>query len=149
LVPESLRWLIVKGKIQEARQTLQRIANVNGRDVRGDEINLPSYEKEEKSLGDVRVLFSKKYLVSTLVLWYNSLVGAMIYNGLHFTAPNLGGNMYLNWFLSGAGETLGTMMSIYVHTRFGRKKTTAGCEIMAGLASLVSVIIILYDDGSQ
>ncbi|KAK3728605.1 hypothetical protein QZH41_011688, partial [Actinostola sp. cb2023] len=76
-------------------------------------------------------------------------VNSMIYNGVHFSAPSIGGSAYFNWFLAGISELVSTVFTIYAHNRFGRKKCIIVCEIMAAVSAFGSVILTLYDDGSK
>jgi len=70
LVPESLRWLVVKKQENKAKKILHMIAKINKRDIQGD-ITLPTYEVQKHSLYDIRLLFRSGYAKYTLVLWYS------------------------------------------------------------------------------
>lgn len=66
-VPESVRWLLKKGRVVDARETLSKVARLNGKEMPDEELCLP---KEER-LGDFRDLFySLKMAHRTLVMWF-------------------------------------------------------------------------------
>ena len=54
--PESVRWLLKKGRVSEARAILSKIARLNGKEMPEEELVLPNDEKKER-LGDFRDLF--------------------------------------------------------------------------------------------
>jgi len=73
-VPESVRYLLLKGKIKETEKVLRHIAHVNKKDYPSDPLHDPTQDGEQK-MGDIRDLFrSKKMVHRTLVSWYTWLV---------------------------------------------------------------------------
>jgi len=70
-VPESLRWLIVNKRSEQAQQTVQRIARINRKKI-PDNIQLPNYQDNTSSerAGDIRLLFRPGYRILTVVLWF-------------------------------------------------------------------------------
>ena len=69
LTPESVRWLMVKGKIEQAKDIFRRMASVNQKTMPKDlELTLPD---DDQRLGDVRDLFSTRKMVQKAILsWY-------------------------------------------------------------------------------
>lgn len=67
-VPESSRYLLVKGKTKEAEKILRKIATVNKKEY--PVVDLVCFE--EQSRGDIRDLFrSWKTTHKTLVSWFS------------------------------------------------------------------------------
>ena len=65
-VPESVRWLLKKGRQTEAREILSKVARLNGKEMPREKLFLP---KEER-LGDFRDLFCSVNMAHiTLVVW--------------------------------------------------------------------------------
>ena len=68
--PESVRWLLKKGRVLEAKETLAKVAKVNGKVMPDAALKLPNDEKMER-LGDFRDLFSStKMAHKTLACWF-------------------------------------------------------------------------------
>ena len=64
--PESVRWLLKKGRKSDARNVLGEVARLNGKEMPDAELLLPKQEK----LGDFRDLFcSFKMAHKTLGSW--------------------------------------------------------------------------------
>lgn len=67
--PESLRWLIVKGKTEKAVDLCKSIAHVNGKQILKEEIKFEV--KHEERMGDIRDLFgSREMAMKTLITGY-------------------------------------------------------------------------------
>ena len=76
ILPESLRWLLVKGKTKEAKKILINAGRINKKNITEDDLTLLAVddkrgENGKEILGDVRSLFASRSLTSrTLVSWY-------------------------------------------------------------------------------
>lgn len=69
--PESLRWLIVKGKNDEALKLCNKVAKLNGKQISDGEMKLEVDEKDSQRLGDVRDLFGSLQMAKkTLIVLY-------------------------------------------------------------------------------
>ena len=67
--PESVRWLLKKGRVSEAREVLRKVARLNNKHMPVEPLLLPNDEKVER-LGDFRDLFiSVKMIHKTLASW--------------------------------------------------------------------------------
>ena len=67
LTPESLRWLLVKGKMKEAEKLYRKIARVNGKELPEEELEIDTVI-DAKRLGDFRDLFKTKVLTKTTLI---------------------------------------------------------------------------------
>ena len=67
ITPESVRWLLKKGREAEARETLSKVAKINRKQMPEESLALPKQEK----LGEFRDLFaSMKMVHKTLGSWF-------------------------------------------------------------------------------
>ena len=67
-IPESTRYLIVRGRYEETERILREVAKVNKREY--PDVKLVQYK--EQRTGDFRDLFaSKKMAHKTLVCWFS------------------------------------------------------------------------------
>ena len=70
-VPESTRYLLLKGNIKETESILRNIAATNKKEYPEEPLYNPSAEGKVQQLGDVRDLFrTKKMCHRTLISWY-------------------------------------------------------------------------------
>lgn len=68
MTPESVRWLMIRGKIEEAKEIFRKMAKVNKRTMPDGELQVPD---DDDRLGDVRDLFATRKMVQkTLLSWY-------------------------------------------------------------------------------
>ncbi|XP_069129266.1 organic cation transporter protein-like isoform X2 [Argopecten irradians] len=146
LIPESLRWLLSKGKYEKANAIIQKAAKVNKVKI---EKNV--FEEEEKvqqePTGTMWQLFSSRVLLlRTLVILFNWGIVAMIYYGLSLNAGNLGGNFYLNMFLSGLVEIPANTIALFLLGRIGRKKTYFVSMMLGGCACASTIVPIWYGE---
>lgn len=67
ITPESVRWLLKKGRVSEAKRSLAKVAKVNGKEMPDEPLALPKQE----NLGDFRDLFSSPNMIHrTLGSWF-------------------------------------------------------------------------------
>ncbi|KAJ7383539.1 hypothetical protein OS493_027202 [Desmophyllum pertusum] len=143
---ESPRWLVLKGKLMEADVVLKRIAEVNGKEMPNDQLCQP----EKQRMGDLRDLFtSKKMAHKTLLSWYIWFVCGMVYYGVYLSTPNVGGNLYLNFFLTSVIEVFCLPLIVWSSDRFGRKKVIVGSLIFAALSSVGAVLFTTEDNSDK
>ncbi|XP_078378344.1 organic cation transporter protein-like [Oculina patagonica] len=149
-VPESTRYLLLKGKIADAENVLRKIAATNKKEYPEEPLSNPKAQGKVQSMGNVLDLFRTKRMTHrTLVCWYAWLVNGMVYYGVAFSTPTLGGNMYLNFFLSSIIEFPANYAGIWAMGRFGRKKPLVYCMIIAAIASVGAVLCTMYDPGED
>ncbi|KXJ22115.1 organic cation/carnitine transporter 4 [Exaiptasia diaphana] len=150
--PESLRWLLMKGKSTEAKKTLQKAASVNGKLLVDEDFMLIQEDNDERNikLGHIGDLFTSRLVAyRTLVSWYCWCVCGMVYYGISLSTPGIGGNMYLNFFISAVCECVGMIIGIFCLDKFGRKKSIAASLWIGGVAMVAAALLSYYDDGSD
>ncbi|CAL1532714.1 unnamed protein product [Lymnaea stagnalis] len=155
-LPESMRWLTVKGRVKEAAKVVETIAKINGR---------MDYE-HEKCLKKIQAIAQKerellekgkKYtyldvyrgwrmarltLTQQFVWFTTSLVGYGIILGI----TNLAGNIYLNMFLVEVVEIPFIMVTCYFNNCIGRRLTALIYFSFATIAGLLALIFQLVPD---
>jgi len=101
-IPESVRWLLKKGRVIEAREILSKVARLNGKEMPDEELYLCSDEQNER-LGDFRDLFmSPRMIHKTLGSWLMWFAASFLSWGIAFSTPFVGGNVYINVLISTA-----------------------------------------------
>lgn len=144
--PESVRWLLKKGRVSEAREVLRKVARLNGKDMPDEALLLPNDEKVER-LGDLRDLFiSVKMTHKTLASWLMWFAVSFIYWGISFTAPFLGGNIYINVLISAVAGLPGYPVSAVLTARFSRKKILVASFILSSVGAIGALLLSAKDD---
>ena len=119
LMPESPRWLLSKGRLEEARTVMERAARWNSKTV--DLSGIKQEEEEEKAdqhseLGFLDLFRSRDILIITIVMFFNWPIITMGYFGLGLSMTQLGGNIFIEFILGAAVEVgdCSTRTKIYI-----------------------------------
>ncbi|XP_050466688.1 organic cation transporter protein [Cataglyphis hispanica] len=146
-IPESARWLLTKGRLQEAKDLLQRASLENGVEMPTEALDTLLNNNSEDSMPDKKKpslfdLFRYPNMRrKSIVLFFNWLVNSGTYYGLSWHASNLGGNDYVNFVISGIVEVPAYTFLIFTLNRWGRKIILCGCMMLSGLALLATLFV--------
>jgi len=136
--PESVRWLLKKGRVSEAREILKKVARINGKEMPEEELDLP---KEER-LGDFRDLFSSlKMMHKTLGSWFAWFAVSFISWSVSFSAPVLGGSTYVNVVLTAVAALPAYPISAALTLRFSRRKILCVSFIFSALSAIGALLV--------
>lgn len=121
-LPESIRWLIVNDRHREAEEILKKVAEVNGRKYPAD-VELKK-EKTSNESGNVFELFRHRlttvYTLVSMLAWFAC---SMAYYGVSLSSGDLGGNIYLTFFLTSLIDFPSNFLATFMVSRFGRKRS--------------------------
>ncbi|KAI8492349.1 hypothetical protein Bbelb_298020 [Branchiostoma belcheri] len=149
VVTESPRWLLAKGRTEEARGIVEKMAEMNGVDFPGVlwEKMVESKDKLVETPDNGR-FYSVRDLVRTpnlarksAVIFYNWGVITMVYYGLSLNTSALGGDDYINFFLSGLVEFPALVMSIVVIEKWGRRSPHIMFMVGGGVACICTLFV--------
>lgn len=65
----------------------------------------------------------------------------MVYQGLVMRLGIVGGNLYIDFFISGVVELPGALLILLTIDRFGRRLPFAASNVVAGVACLVTAFL--------
>ncbi|XP_004854305.1 solute carrier family 22 member 13 isoform X2 [Heterocephalus glaber] len=140
-VPESARWLLIQGRIEEAKQLVQKAALVNKRELTPELLSQLAPEEKGPS-GNAFDLFRHPHLRKvTLILICVWFVDSLTYYGLSFQVGDFGMDIYLTQLIFGAVELPSRISSIFLMEKCGRKWSQSGTLILGGLMCIIITFI--------
>ncbi|XP_067669707.1 organic cation transporter protein-like [Haliotis asinina] len=145
--PESIRWLAVKNRLEEAEAVVLKVCQYNKRPKPEHTLGILKLVADEER----RLALDKKYTYidiyrgvkmcrMSLLIQFQWACLALIYYGILFGVDALSGNLCLNIFLLSAVDIPADIATLYLNNRFGRKYTCLGYLVL-GLFGALSVII--------
>ena len=141
LVPESIRWLQLNGRTEEANQILRKIAHCNKKELPSN-IILSSPNVTSKSKSKLFDIFrTRKMALQSSIQIYIWIFIALTFFGLQLASSDLEGSVYRDFVFLCIVEYPSAFTAIYTSKRFGRKKSTLIPMLIAGVACLGIAII--------
>ncbi|XP_014668813.1 PREDICTED: organic cation transporter protein-like [Priapulus caudatus] len=145
IIPESLRWLLLKNRHEQAQSQIRTACKFN-------KIPYPDIDTRNVVLPGIQTQESKTYtpfdLVRTPVIRRNALISfyvwfsvSCVYYGLSLSTSSWKGNKYLIFGLSGLGELPAYLLAVYILHRFGRKWPLCVYLTVAGVGCILSVTL--------
>lgn len=146
-MPESPRWLITQGRVEEAKVILQKAAKTNGKVWPSEDSNLQLDERKENDDGasvtqaSILALFrTPNLLKNTLIQYFNWFTASFVYYALTFNSGTLfPGNIYINTLISGLIEFPAYALCIALLYFLGRRFPLAFMYFLLGGSLLLSL----------
>uniref|UniRef100_T1HCZ8 Major facilitator superfamily (MFS) profile domain-containing protein n=1 Tax=Rhodnius prolixus TaxID=13249 RepID=T1HCZ8_RHOPR len=156
VLPESPRWLLARGRFDEAEKILNTMARVNGRSLppnyivdlkRKYQVDRYMKEKEfekgqtkERTYGVADLFRTPNLRRKTVIITFIWFTNTSVYVGLSYYASVLSGDEFLNFLLAGAVE-LPTYLVLWPGMqRIGRRWTVCISMLIGGGACLATVL---------
>lgn len=141
-VPESVRWLNMKGRKKEAEAILKRAAEVNKK-VLPPLLSLRHFDTTTDTMKASYLDLFKRWSLLKLVLaqafiWFHT---GMSYYAMNWEFADIGGDMYVNFILSFLVEIPGNIVCILTLDRFGRRRMTFIFNVVTSLCCIGVVLI--------
>ncbi|XP_061442641.1 solute carrier family 22 member 13-like isoform X2 [Rhineura floridana] len=137
VLPNSARWLVTKGKIEEAKKVLRRAASINKRAVSEELLSQLAPEEKVKS-GNILDLFKKPHLRRlTLIMAWVWFADSLVYYGVSLHVGDFGLDIYMTQLVFGAVEIPTRASCIFLLQWMGRKKCQAAWLILGGVVCLL------------
>lgn len=153
IVPESVRWLLITGRVDRAVKILKRVASTNRKTLSEKSIEMlhsqystnvqSNKEKTDDKLSlyqQIRMIIGSKQLVVRFInccyLW---MTCCFCYYGLSLISTHIPGkNRYVSFVIVQAVEIPGAVLPALVLNRCGRKKLLFVSLSLAGIASMIA-----------
>lgn len=149
VVPESVRWMISKGRIAEARHAIKKVAEVNGRQI-PHHLLYPSnvsgmkMESSAEPVPTIADLFKTRTIaLRSLNMFYQWFSVTMAYYGITFATTSLAGDPYLNFMLGALTEFPGVLFGYFAINIIGRRFILSFLQSLAGVACIISGLLVL------
>ncbi|GFQ82023.1 organic cation transporter protein [Trichonephila clavata] len=138
-IPESPRWLAMRGKTKQLEKLLEKAASVNGKEIKGDIRDFEIFQHRKETEGKKPATFLAlmklpKMRCRTLKMIYLWMVNAFLYYGLSYNTNDLAGNPYLNFFIAGIVELPCRALVFFSIKKWGRRPTIVSFMAVLGLA---------------
>ncbi|XP_055944696.1 organic cation transporter protein-like isoform X2 [Argiope bruennichi] len=145
ILPESPRWLMSKGRVDEALKVLNKAAKTNGRKLCDIDTKLKKmmvkatemHESGEASGNYLDLLRTNGLWQMTLNIYFLWFVNSIVYYGLSYNTNELAGDAFVNFAICGAVEFPAYFLTIPAIRSYGRKNPLAGAMIIGGIACLL------------
>lgn len=147
-LPESPRWLIARGRYQDAYKVVEKVAIENGRKVPPDLMDqLHQIGKEEKTGSEqnytiLDILKRPALRTKFIILTMSWTANMSAYRGITLNFQNFEGSEFWNWFLLAIVELPSNMASWYtMETRLGRRWSNSLFMCLGGLSLCLPLVM--------
>ncbi|XP_053189568.1 solute carrier family 22 member 7-like [Scomber japonicus] len=147
-VPESARWLLANGKMEEAQYYLDRCAKINKRkNLNASKFkietlaNIQVQEKQDRNYSYIDLFKTPKMRTLSLmmgIVWYGV---SSTYYGISLNISGFGLNMYLTHFIYAAIEVPAKLMVYFLLNVIGRRKCQAGTLLLTGTCVIINIFV--------
>ncbi|KAI9541563.1 hypothetical protein NQZ68_028069 [Dissostichus eleginoides] len=131
-IPESARWLLDRGRTEEAKQLITKVAAINKRTV-PESLLEKIVEKKTVRKGGIIILMQssvlRKYFLTIILAWFSLNV---TYYSLSFNVGNLGLDVFLTQLIFGLTEFPAHILCIWLLEALGRKVSLMSTLLIGG-----------------
>ncbi|XP_029285895.1 solute carrier family 22 member 7-like [Cottoperca gobio] len=146
-MPESARWLIANGKLEQAQLYLKECAKMNRTEEFMETLKTESLativvtEKRDRPysyLDLIRTPKMRKLALRTGIVWF---CVATTFYGISFNITGFGLNIYLTQFTYAVIELPAKVAVYYLLDKIGRRSTEVGALLMAAVCLGINIVI--------
>ncbi|XP_028329193.1 solute carrier family 22 member 13 [Gouania willdenowi] len=144
-IPESARWLLDRGRTEEAKKLITKVANINRHTIQSSLME-KIVEKEKKTKRGFIIIFQssvlRKHFFTIALAWFSLNIS---YYSLSFNVGNFGLNIFLTQAMFGLSELPAHILCIWVLEAVGRKVSLMSTLLIGGVLCL---LILAFPQGN-
>ncbi|XP_023277703.1 solute carrier family 22 member 13-like [Seriola lalandi dorsalis] len=140
-IPESARWLLDRGRIEEAKQLITKVAAINKRAVPDSLLEKIVVRENEKKGGIIILIQSpvlRKYFFTLILGWFSLNV---TYYCLSFNVGNFGLDIFLTQAMFGLTELPAHILCIWLLEALGRKVSLMSTLLIGGFLCILILAV--------
>uniref|UniRef100_A0A669B2K7 Solute carrier family 22 member 3 n=1 Tax=Oreochromis niloticus TaxID=8128 RepID=A0A669B2K7_ORENI len=142
-IPESPRWLLSQNQNSKAVKITEGMAKENkmtlSKNIKVATLKDDNADSTTASFMDlIRTPNMRKH---TFILSYNWFTSAVVYQGLIMRLGILGGNVYIDFLISGLVEFPAAFLILFTIERIGRRLPFATANFVAGVSCFITAFI--------
>ncbi|KAG8223271.1 hypothetical protein J437_LFUL001548 [Ladona fulva] len=152
IIPESPRWLLAMGRIEEVLVILRQASIVNKKPppppadkflahANANSVSNAAEDENARKSGFLDLFRTPNIRRNSLLLYILWFVLYFVYYGLVLNLSNIGGNIYVNTVLSGAVELPAIAMCILFLLRSGRRWPLSLSMLGSGISCLLTLTV--------
>ncbi|XP_061695424.1 solute carrier family 22 member 13-like isoform X2 [Syngnathoides biaculeatus] len=144
-VPESARWLLERGRTEEAKELLLKVATINKRqfsDAHLEKIAVKETEKKNRFLILIQSSVLRKYFLVILLTWFSLNVA---YYCISFNVGKFGLDIFLTQFIFGLSEIPAHLLCIWQLETLGRRVSFIATLLIGGS---VCMVMLAFKEGN-
>ncbi|KAK2855939.1 hypothetical protein Q5P01_004674 [Channa striata] len=140
-VPESPRWLLSQNKTSRAVKITKSIAKENKNSLSKNIESLTDDVGDSTTASFMDLVRTPKMRKHTFILSFNWFTSAVVYQGLIMRLGILGGNIYVDFLISGLVEFPAAFLILLTIERIGRRLPFAAANVTAGASCFIAACI--------
>ncbi|XP_041815087.1 solute carrier family 22 member 2-like [Chelmon rostratus] len=140
-IPESPRWLISQRNTSKAMEITEAMAKENKKKLSQNLKTLTDDEGDSPSASLLDLIRTPNMRKYTCILMFNWFTSAVVYQGLIMRVGITGGNVYIDFLISGLVEFPAAFLILFTIDRIGRRLPFASANIVAGASCLITAFI--------
>ncbi|XP_066947436.1 organic cation transporter protein-like [Macrobrachium rosenbergii] len=149
MVPESARWLISRGRVDDTIKIIEKAAACNGKTLSQNVIqDFRAYGEKQAAIAETEGVPSvldllktpvlrKRFLILTL-MW---IVVTLAYDGHLRNAQNIGSNAFVSFTILSFVEFPADIVVVFLIDWMGRRNTTVLALVFCGIAGLSIMLV--------
>ncbi|XP_070781800.1 solute carrier family 22 member 2-like [Enoplosus armatus] len=140
-IPESPRWLISQNDSPKALEIVEAMAKENKKKLSRNFETLSEGEGDSSSASLLDLIRTPNMRKHTAILMFNWFTSAVVYQGLVMRVGITGGNVYVDFLISGLVEFPAAFLILFTIERVGRRVPFASANIVAGASCFIAAFI--------